>query len=135
VHASPETEHARTEADLAVSDVLADPEAFAAIRAARSATDGDPLLARQVDVLHNWFAPNQIPAALRRAIVELQVSVESEFAQHRGEIDGTAVDDNEIARILRTSTDAAHPRAAWEASKTVGAATAPRVRELARRRN
>ena len=126
---------ARTEADLAVSDVLADEDAFAAVRAARSATGLDPLVARQVDVLHDWLAPNQVPAELRRAIVELQVSVESEFAQHRGEIDGTPVDDNEIARILHTSDDIEQRRAAWEASKTVGAAAASRVRELARRRN
>lgn len=135
VHAGPETEHARTEADLAVSDVLADGDAFAAVRAARSVTGLDPLVARQVDVLHDWLAPNQIPTELRRAIVELQVSVESEFAQHRGEIDGTPVDDNEIAQILHTSDDTERRHAAWEASKTVGAAAASRVRELARRRN
>lgn len=135
VRATPEAEQARTEADLAVSDVLADEDAFAAVRAARSATGLDPLVARQVDVLHDWLAPNQVPAELRRSIVELQVSVESEFAQHRGEIDGTPVDDNEIAHILHTSDDIDHRRAAWEASKTVGAAAAARVRELARRRN
>jgi peptidyl-dipeptidase A len=135
VHADPETEKVRTEADLAVWDVLADADAFAAVRAARAATGLDPLVARQVDVLHDWFAPNQVPAELRRVIVELQVSVESEFAQHRGEIDGSPVDDNEIAEILHTSDDTEHRRSAWEASKTVGAAAAPRVRELARRRN
>jgi peptidyl-dipeptidase A len=135
VHADPETERLRTETDLAVSDALADPAAFAAVRAAQAEPGLDPLIARQVEILHNSFAPNQLPADLRRTIVELQVSVESEFAQHRGEIDGVAVDDNEIAQILRTSNDVDQRRAAWEASKTVGAAVAARVRELAHRRN
>jgi peptidyl-dipeptidase A len=137
VDAGPETERQRSEADLALSDALADADVFSSVRDARSATNGatDPLVARQVEVLHDWLAPNQVPAELRRAIVELQVSVESEFAQHRGEIDGVPVDDNEIAQILRTSDDADRRQAAWNASKTVGASVAQRVRELARRRN
>jgi peptidyl-dipeptidase A len=139
VDARPETEARRTETDLAVSDVLADADTFAALRSAvretRSATGLDPLVARQLEVLHDWFAPNQVPSGLRRAIVESQVSVESAFAQHRGEIAGTTVADNAIAQILRTSDDSEHRRAAWEASKTVGAAVAEQVRELARLRN
>ena len=66
VHADPETEQRRTETDLAVSDALADADAFAAVQAARTAPGLDPLVARQVDVLHDWLAPNQIPADLRR---------------------------------------------------------------------
>jgi peptidyl-dipeptidase A len=58
-----------------------------------------------------------------------------EFAQHRGEIDGTTVDDNDIAQILRTSDDIGLRRRAWEASKTIGPAVADRLRELARQRN
>ena len=45
------------------------------------------------------------------------------------------VNDNEIRQILRDSDDVAERRAAWEASKTVGAAVADDVRELARLRN
>jgi Oligoendopeptidase F len=130
---------ARAETDLAVSDALAEADTFAALQAAvretRSATGPEPLVARQLEVLHDWFAPNQVPSALRRAIIESQVSVESEFAQHRGEIAGTTADDNAIARILRTSGDPEERREAWEASKTVGAVVAEQVRELARLRN
>ena len=50
-------------------------------------------------------------------------------------IDGRAVDDNEIRRILRDSDDGEERRAAWLASKTVGANVADDVRELARLRN
>jgi peptidyl-dipeptidase A len=99
------------------------------------AAGDDPLVARQLAVLHDTFAPNQVPAALRRETVELRAAIEAEFAAHRGTIDGRPVDDNEIARILRTSDDVAERRAAWEASKTVGAAVADRVRHLAHLRN
>ena len=50
--------------------------------------------------------PHQVPADLRRAIVELETRVESTFNNFRGEIDGRRVDDNAIAEILRTSDDA-----------------------------
>ena len=75
------------------------------------------------------------PPTLRTRIIELEASVEMRFSQHRGEVDGRRVDDNEIQQILRESDDAAERRAAWEASKTVGAAVADDVRELARLRN
>jgi peptidyl-dipeptidase A len=79
--------------------------------------------------------PNQVAPELRRRIVELEASVESRFSQHRGVHRGEPVDDNAIARILRTSDDAGERRDAWEASKSVGAAVADDVRELARLRN
>ncbi|HEX4491117.1 MAG TPA: peptidase M3A and M3B thimet/oligopeptidase F [Acidimicrobiia bacterium] len=135
VDARDETEARRKTTDLAVSDVLAEPELFGAVRAARSQAGLDPTVARQLDVVHDWLAPNQVPSELRRAIVDLQVAVESEFAQHRGEVDGEQVDDNEITEILRTSDDVGLRERAWEASKTIGAAVADRLRELARRRN
>jgi peptidyl-dipeptidase A len=135
VDANEQTETRRKATELAVSDVLADPDAFAAVRTARDEPGLDAPVARRLAVLHDDFAPHQVPADLRRAIVDLQVAVESEFAQHRGEIDGTPVDDNEITRILRTSDDVEERRRAWEASKTIGPAVAGRLRDLARRRN
>jgi len=133
--ASDETQRRRADADIALSDALADPDAFAAVRAAQSESGLDPLVARQLEVLVQGFTPNQVAADLRREIVELQSNIESRFARYRGEIDGVAVDDNEILEVLRTSADAAHRHAAWEASKSVGAEVAPDVRELARLRN
>lgn len=132
---SPETEARRIAADLAVRDALADPEAFAAIRDVRIRDDLDPIVARQLEVLFEAFAPQQIPAALRTRIVELEAEVEAAFNVFRGELDGRPVDDNEILKILRGSDDGDLRRRAWEASKQVGAQVADRVRELARVRN
>ena len=50
-------------------------------------------------------------------------------------VGGRAASDNEIKHILRHEDDVALRREAWEASKTVGAAVADDVRELARLRN
>lgn len=135
VDARDETQDARSAADLALSDALADTDAFAAVRAARSESGIDPLVSRQLDVLAQLFMPNQVEADLRRETVELQSDIESRFARHRGTIDGESVDDNQILEVLRTSDDSARRKAAWEASKSVGAEVADDLRELVQLRN
>ena len=135
VNASDETQAQRSAADVALSNALADPDAFAALRAAQAERNGDPLVARQLDLLLQGFMPNQVDADLRRETIELQSDIESRFARHRGSVDGESLDDNAILEILRTSDDSARRQAAWEASKSVGAEVAPDVRELARLRN
>ncbi len=132
--ATEENERRRLDAERALSDALADAGLFHEIETARS-NGADGLLRRQLDLLHSTLVPQQVPEALRHRIIELEVAVEARFAQHRGEVRGRQVDDNEIKRILRTSDDVAERREAWEASKTIGAAVADDVRELARLRN
>lgn len=132
---SPAAEARRTEADLARRALLADRGVFVELTDARAAPIIDPLVRRQVDVLHDLFAPHQVPEDLRRRLVELETAVEATFNTFRGELDGDRVDDNAILEILRSSDDSALRRRAWEASKQVGAAVADDVRALARLRN
>ena len=135
--AGPEAQERRVTAELARRELLADPATFAAIREARAAVGPGtaPVDARRIELLHDAFVAHQVPADLRREIVELETEVESAFTTFRGEIDGTPVDDNTIADILRSGSDPTERRAAWEASKQVGAEVADRIRELARLRN
>ena len=134
VEATEENARLRADAELAYSHALADRELFAAVQAARTADRGS-LAQRRLDLLQDTMLPNQVPDALRSRIVELEAAVEMRFAAHRGVVGGREVDDNELKRILRSSDDPAERREAWEASKTVGAAVADDVRELARLRN
>lgn len=133
VAASVENERRRVEREIRLSDFLADSDRFAAIETARRSAAG--LDRRRLDLLRDAFLPSQVPAGLRARIIELEASVEMRFSQHRGEIAGRRVDDNEIKRILRESDDTAERCAAWEASKTIAAVVADDVRELARLRN
>jgi peptidyl-dipeptidase A len=135
VEASEETQRRRADADIAMSDALADADTFAAIRAARSEKQLDAVTARALAVLEQVHLPHQVDPELRRRIIDAQSSIESRFARHRGTIDGDPVDDNTILAVLRTSRDTAQRKAAWEASKTVGAEIASDVRELVRLRN
>jgi peptidyl-dipeptidase A len=137
-HSSPEADRRKAAVDLERRALLADPDAFAAIQDARRAVAGngtDPLLVRQLEVLHDAFTPHQVPEDLRRRLVELETSVETTYNTYRGELDGARVDDNTILDILRTSDDGELRRRAWEASKQIGAEVAGNVRELARLRN
>ena len=134
VSATEEHERRRVEAELALSDALADPDLYRDVVAART-NGATGLVRRELDLLHNGLVAQQVSAEIRHRIVELEAGVEARFSQHRGTLDGRPVDDNEIKRILRTSGDPAERQAAWEASKTIGGLVADDVRELARLRN
>jgi peptidyl-dipeptidase A len=134
VEATDEHARARVKADLAYTDVLADRELFARVEQARRTANGD-VGARRLDLIHDLMLPHQVPDALRERIAELEAAVETRYSRHRGVVGGREVDDNEIKRILRESDDVRERREAWEGSKTVGAAVADDVRELARLRN
>ena len=137
--ASDAADERRTRAEIARRELLADADTFAALGAARTAartpTSADPFSLRQLDLLHDAFLPHQIPADLRRRLVELETRVESTFNTFRPTMGDRRVDDNAIADVLRTSDDTGARRQAWEASKQVGAEVADDLRALARLRN
>jgi len=134
VDATDENTRRRADAELAVSDALADPELFEAIEGARgNGADSDG--GRRMELLANAMRRHQIASSLRERIVELEASVETRFSRHRGVVAGKQVDDNAIKQILRESEDADERREAWEASKTVGGEVAEDIRVLARMRN
>jgi peptidyl-dipeptidase A len=134
VEVTADREARRIETEMVLSDLLADEELFASVRAARSRA-GSPLLRRQLDLLHDLLLPRQVPAPLRRRIVELETAVDARFSAHRGVVRGREVTDNEILAVLHLSDDVSERREAWEASKTIGEVVADDVRELARLRN
>jgi peptidyl-dipeptidase A len=134
VDASEENERRRAAVELEWSDALADADLFAAVEGAL-VTEPDGDVGRRLELVRSLMTPHQLPAGVRARIVELETSVETRFSRHRGVVGGSEVDDNEIKRILRESDDHSERREAWEASKTVGAAVAGDVRELARLRN
>lgn len=102
--------------------------------AAREGFD-DPLLARQIEVLHRTFLNNQSTAEENATLAALEADIQELFINHRAEVGGKSLSDNEIAAILQSATDEDVRRAAWEGSKAVGARAAVRIRELAHRRN
>lgn len=80
----------------------------------------EPLLQRQLRILHNDFRAHQIAPEMIERIVKLEKTLESRFNNFRAELDGERVSDNRIREILRDSDDGALRRRAWEASKQIG---------------
>ncbi len=133
--ASPAAEDRRAAADLARRSLLADPDAYAAVVAARATPPPDPRLARCLDVLADTMLPHQVPHDLLGALVDLETAIDARFTAFRADLDGAPADDNTLLEILRTSDDPGARRAAWEAGKQIGAEVADDVRRLARLRN
>ncbi|MBC7186710.1 MAG: M3 family oligoendopeptidase [Calditrichaeota bacterium] len=124
------------EYQLALRQLLSDSAAFAKVKSFKeSEAVKDPLLARQLTLLYNQFLANQIPAELLAQIVALSTKVEQGFNTFRPTLDGRPVSSNDIAEILRTSTDSQLRQRAWEASKEVGGKVAADLIQLAKLRN
>jgi len=131
----PEEAAAAAAAEKDLRLLLSDRNTFAALKEARAHPTGDPLLDRQVDLLYRAHLENQLDPAVIEDLVNRATELEQIFANHRGEIDGRAVTDNEIREILVRSDDSQEREKAWRASKQIGREVASRLVELVRARN
>jgi len=95
----------------------------------------EPLLKRQLQILYNRYLQNQIDSTLMRQMVELSSQIEEKFSTFRPELNGKKVTNNEILEILKNETNNAKRKAAWEASKQVGAVVADDIVKLVKLRN
>jgi peptidyl-dipeptidase A len=135
VASSPETDAERVALEQRLSDYYADPEAYAALTEAASQPIADADLARTVETLRLAFASEQTPAELRTELVTLNAECDTVYATFRGEAGGRRWSDNDVEKVLGHSDDSDERRAAWEASKQVGAEVAGRVKRLVQVRN
>src|SRR5207247_659436 len=77
----------------------------------------------------------QVDTAILKKISALANRVEKAFNEFRPEIDGKKSTDNEVRKILKSSTDSERRKLACEASKLVGPALEPDLKELVKLRN
>jgi peptidyl-dipeptidase A len=124
------------EFELQLRNIFSDRAGFEAVKAFRAdAAISDPLLRRQIEVLYLSFLENQIDPGLMERMVKLGSAIEGRFNTHRAEFEGKKVTDNALAEVLKSEKDPARRKAAWEASKGVGAAVATDLLKLVRLRN
>lgn len=95
----------------------------------------DPLLHRQMHLLDLAYTANQLPDDTIDELSRREAELEQRFYTFRAELEGDHLSDNELREVLRTETDNGRRRAAWEASKEIGARVAEPLRELVRHRN
>jgi peptidyl-dipeptidase A len=122
--------------DAAMRLVLARPGPYALLSRLR---DGgalaDPLLDRQLVLLHHDHRARQLAPEMIERQVQIEKVLESRFNRFRAELDGRAVTDNELVDLLRESPDGALRRRAWEASKQIGREVEADLLALVRLRN
>jgi len=125
----------KEEAEARLELQLADPKAFAELKAIKEQPLGDPLLARQIAVLYLQYLPRQIEPELLKAILARSNKIEQAFNVYRPKVAGKELSDNEVRRILRASKDSAERKAVWEAGKGVGRVVEADLKELVALRN
>ena len=122
--------------DARIRTMFARPEPYATLCALRDAGGVlDPHLQRQLVLLINAYRAHQIPPAMIERMVSIEKALESRFNNFRAELRGRPVTDNEIRQVLRDSNDTPERRAAWEASKQIGAEVVAELLDLVRLRN
>jgi peptidyl-dipeptidase A len=135
VDANPTNERRRTELELELRTFKGDSESYARVSEALEEEIHEPILKRQLELLHHSLLGNQMSEDQRTRLVELSTSIESDYASYRPVLDGKRLSENDVDEVLRTSDDEDLRRRAWEASKEIGGVVSDRVRELARIRN
>jgi len=132
-----EEDYARSAAaQLALVTTYSDEQTFGQLKEWKEAgTVVDPVLARHLEILYLNYLGNQLPGATLAELVERASKIEKRFNTHRALVDGRELSDNELAEILRKSTDSAEVEKAWFASKEVGVEVADQILELVKLRN
>ncbi len=131
-----EYEKRNAELDTKIRQLYSSSADFAQIKEfERRGQPSDPLLARQLRLLHLAYLGNQSPPEVIAEIVRREKALESLFNNFRAELGGEKVTDNRIRDVLRKENSSETRRAAWEASKQIGVQAAEGIRELARLRN
>jgi peptidyl-dipeptidase A len=100
-----------------------------------SAAAGDPLLERQIRLLHLGFAQGQRDEATIEAMNKLMLQIDDAYTNFRATVGGSNMNNNAIENLLAEETDSEVRREAWEASKEIGPLVAAPIRQLAHLRN
>ncbi len=95
----------------------------------------DPLLRRELEILYNYYLPNQVNPELMRKINGLETEIARKFATYRAKIDGKEYSLNDIEEVLKNSRDEELRRKAWEGQKGVGRIVEAPLKELVKLRN
>jgi peptidyl-dipeptidase A len=133
---SPEHEQASATLDARIRVLFSKREPYEFLRGIEKVGDiHDPALARQLKLLLNTYRAHQIPPATIERMVAIEKSLESRFNNFRALLGGERVSDNHIRQVLHRSQDVAERRAAWEASKQIGAEVVADLIELVKIRN
>jgi peptidyl-dipeptidase A len=126
---------AKEEAQNQLDAALSDKTRFEKIKSIDRAKLQDAQLKRQIEVLYLLYLEKQVDPALLREITAKANVIEKSFNAYRAPVNGRAIADSEVRKILSSSHDSVERKAVWEASKGVGAVVEPDLIALVKLRN
>jgi len=125
-----------SELNIQLTKIYADSVAFAQLKEIRESENvKDSLLNRQLNIIYNSFLANQIDEKLLEQVIMAQTRLEQKYSTFRAVVDGKKLTDNEIEKILKSSTNSRVLEKSWLASKQVGDSVAGDVIALVKMRN
>jgi len=95
----------------------------------------DPVLKRQLDILHTEFLEGQINPELNKKITELASKIEGIFANFRTTLDGKTYSDNQVTEYLKSEKNLKFREKIWRAQKSLGHEVSQHIKTLAKLRN
>lgn len=130
-------DYAKSEkASFAYARMFTDTVAFARLKKIKESGEvKDTLLARQMELLYNSFLGGQVDTSLIAQQISMETEISKKYGNFRASIDGKEIPDNEVEKILRSSTNSAELKKTWEGSKMIGPAVADDIIKLVKHRN
>jgi peptidyl-dipeptidase A len=131
----PEDQAACAAKTAALRRLHSDSAEYARLKGWQTGESLDPLEARQLEILVRLYTEQQLPPELIDELARREQEILSLFTSFRPEFEGRDASENDLRRVLAGERDTGRRRAAWEASKRIGAEVAPRLRALVEERN
>jgi peptidyl-dipeptidase A len=122
-------------ADRAVNRHYSRVRPYQQLRQLGEASELDPSMRRRIQRMCLAYQSKQAPVEMLDRITLAESAVQETYSTFRAQFDGREVSDNELEDVLRTTTDSARAREAWEARKQIGSVVGEDVRKLAHLRN
>ena len=136
ISGKPEDYAKTAELELKLKKIFSDKNDFKKIKDFKESDKiKDEVNKREIQLLFNTYSEYQIDQTLLEKTVNLSNKIEQTFSTYRAEINGKKVTDNEIDKILESSTDSSKLEETWKASKQIGKLVSEDVRELVKLRN
>jgi peptidyl-dipeptidase A len=95
----------------------------------------EPILARQLDLLHTAFRGGQVDPDLIAEQIRMETEISRKYSSFRAIVNGKELSDNQVEDILKKSTSSVDLRAAWEGHKMIGPLVADDIIKLVNHRN
>jgi len=116
--------------------IFTDSTAFTELKEIReSQALRDPLLIRQLELLHNGYLGGQVDTSLIAEQIKMETAISKMYANFRVNFKGKNISDNEVEEILRNSTSSSDLQNVWEGSKMIGPEVASDIIKLVKHRN